>query len=167
MKLPDKHNWLWGSEFYFKILKKKWLRFTMKSFCIHICHVWSIRWVFFCFFWKGVSRQRDWINRGAGGNKFVVNKIFSNFLFEICLSSVSSVLTKYHTKNLLPNNVSSWNLSSRPYSWKCVMQLWHQLSSVSLTKHTLLKRLQHLNSAELCQKTKVCGYRFDQQSGGV
>lgn len=37
---------------------------------------------------------------------------------------------------------------------------------MSLTKHThtLLERLQHLNSGEPCQKTKVCGYRFDQQA---
>lgn len=30
---------------------------------------------------------------------------------------------------------------------------------------TLLERLQHVNSAELRRKAKVCGYEFDQQAG--
>lgn len=40
-------------------------------------------------------------------------------------------------------------------------------SSVSITKHThaLLERLQHMNYVALCRKTKVCGYKYEQQAG--
>lgn len=91
-------------EFYFKFLK------TVAEFYFEIilykCKV------------SAMSDQSDVFvfNTTEGENKFVLNKIFSNFLFEISCFCLEYLHMYHHGP--FPNNVLSWKHSNDPNSWK-------------------------------------------------